>query len=152
MSKLLELWVKGLELDWSKLYGEVKPRRISLPAYPFAKDRYWIEAAAGRPVAADKVLHPLLHRTTSNLSEQMHGFSSRVPRQEMSAAQGPVIGSLLAVPVWQASGAKAFVEDIQYAVHDLVLCELSQVNVAAVQVYPLPHIRCLVLEAGERRI
>ena len=45
--KLLELWVKGLELDWSKLYGEVKPRRISLPAYPFAKERYWIETAAG---------------------------------------------------------------------------------------------------------
>ena len=25
VSKLLELWVKGLELDWSKLYGEAKP-------------------------------------------------------------------------------------------------------------------------------
>src|SRR5204863_3524484 len=24
LAKLLELWVKGLELDWSKLYGETK--------------------------------------------------------------------------------------------------------------------------------
>src|SRR5262249_28261987 len=42
LSKLLDLWVKGLELDWDKLYGEVKPQRISLPTYPFAKERYWI--------------------------------------------------------------------------------------------------------------
>jgi len=41
-SKLLELWVRGLDLDWNKLYGNVRPRRVSLPAYPFAKERYWI--------------------------------------------------------------------------------------------------------------
>ena len=46
--KLLELWVKGLWFDWSTLYGEVKPRRISLPTYPFAKERYWVP----EPVAA----------------------------------------------------------------------------------------------------
>ena len=49
LSKLVELWVKGLELDWSKLYGEVKPRRVSLPTYPFARERYWIDTA---PAAA----------------------------------------------------------------------------------------------------
>lgn len=40
--QLLDLWVKGLSFDWSKLYGNVKPRRISLPTYPFAKERYWL--------------------------------------------------------------------------------------------------------------
>ena len=28
LSKLLELWVNGLELDWNKLYGEIKPQRV----------------------------------------------------------------------------------------------------------------------------
>ena len=41
--KLLELWVKGLSFDWDQLYGDAKPRRISLPTYPFAKELYWIE-------------------------------------------------------------------------------------------------------------
>ncbi|UUZ97254.1 hypothetical protein LJK87_12845 [Paenibacillus sp. P25] len=41
-AKLVSLWVKGLQIDWSKLYGEVKPRRISLPTYPFAEERYWV--------------------------------------------------------------------------------------------------------------
>jgi polyketide synthase PksN len=46
LSKLAELWVKGLSLDWQRLYGDAKPRRISLPTYPFARERYWVEAAA----------------------------------------------------------------------------------------------------------
>ena len=41
--KLLELWVKGLSFDWRRLYGEARPRRISLPTYPFARERYWIK-------------------------------------------------------------------------------------------------------------
>jgi polyketide synthase PksL len=77
LSKLLELWVKGLEVDWSKLYGEVKPQRVSLPTYPFVKERYWIDTAAGGRVAvrdaATAVLHPLLHSNTSDLSEQRYG-------------------------------------------------------------------------------
>ena len=31
LSKLLELWVKGLDLDWSRLYGEVKPHASACP-------------------------------------------------------------------------------------------------------------------------
>jgi acyl transferase domain-containing protein len=34
--------VKGLVFDWKRLYGERKPKRISLPTYPFARERYWI--------------------------------------------------------------------------------------------------------------
>ena len=40
-SKLLKLWVEGFEPDWESVYGAVNPRRISLPAYPFAKQRFW---------------------------------------------------------------------------------------------------------------
>lgn len=39
--KLLELWVKGLQVDWSPLYAASVPRRVSLPPYPFAKERCW---------------------------------------------------------------------------------------------------------------
>jgi polyketide synthase PksN len=74
-SKLLELWVKGLEVDWNRLYGEVRPRRISLPTYPFARERYWIDVAAAPPAAtnaAASVLHPLLHSNTSDLAAQRY--------------------------------------------------------------------------------
>src|SRR5262249_24769765 len=81
-SKVLELWVRGVEVDWGKLYCEVKPQRMSLPTYPFAKERYWIDtgvagtAAAGEGVLLSglttAVLHPLLHSNTSDLSEQRY--------------------------------------------------------------------------------
>jgi acyl transferase domain-containing protein/acyl carrier protein len=45
LSKLSSLWVRGLNFDWNKLYGDRQPRRVSLPTYPFAKERYWIEDA-----------------------------------------------------------------------------------------------------------
>lgn len=41
-AKLLRLWVKGLQIDWNKLYGENKPQKMSLPTYPFTKEQYWI--------------------------------------------------------------------------------------------------------------
>ncbi len=75
-SKVLELWVKGLEVDWDPLYRDEKPRRVSLPTYPFAKERCWVDASARpkgvAPAAAISVLHPLLHGNTSDLSEQRY--------------------------------------------------------------------------------
>jgi len=43
-NKLLDLWVKGLAIDWHKLYGSTKAKRLSLPGYPFVKQRYWAAA------------------------------------------------------------------------------------------------------------
>ncbi|HKP98382.1 MAG TPA: type I polyketide synthase, partial [Fibrobacteria bacterium] len=74
--KLLELWVKGLELDWDRLHGDAKPRRVALPTYPFARDRYWIDAHAGAaPEGAAGRLHPLVHRNTSDFGGQSYASS-----------------------------------------------------------------------------
>ncbi|MCW3466426.1 SDR family NAD(P)-dependent oxidoreductase [Chitinophaga nivalis] len=39
--RLLELWTKGYDLDWELLYPAGFPSRVSLPTYPFARERYW---------------------------------------------------------------------------------------------------------------
>jgi acyl transferase domain-containing protein/acyl carrier protein/SAM-dependent methyltransferase len=77
LTKVLELWVKGLEVDWRKLYADAAPRRVSLPTYPFARERYWRDPPAGEPLAAAAQaavlhLHPLLHRNTSDLNSQRY--------------------------------------------------------------------------------
>jgi len=83
-SKLLKLWAKGLELDWNKLYGENKPRRIVLPTYPFAKERYWIDNPDGSRLGAAAPLHPLVHRNTSTLSRQSYAsvFGEPLARED----------------------------------------------------------------------
>ena len=91
--KVLELWVRGVEVEWGRLYGERKPRRMSLPTYPFAREHYWIEAGAEsrkgegaerRGVEAVAVLHPLVQRNTSDLGEQR--YSTRLTGEEFFLA------------------------------------------------------------------
>jgi polyketide synthase PksN len=41
LSRLAELWVYGVEVDWRLLYKDCAVYRIPLPVYPFNKERYW---------------------------------------------------------------------------------------------------------------
>ncbi|ADM70832.1 Polyketide synthase PksN [Paenibacillus polymyxa E681] len=92
--RISDLWVKGVHMDWSRLYGNVQPRRIPLPTYPFARERYWIHVDEEKPVAnAAAHLHPLLHQNTSVLSEQR--FSSTFSGQEFYLKDSVVDGKLV---------------------------------------------------------
>ncbi|MBW4478215.1 MAG: SDR family NAD(P)-dependent oxidoreductase [Tolypothrix brevis GSE-NOS-MK-07-07A] len=56
--KLAALWVAGTSLDWNLLYGENRPRRISLPSYPFARESYWLDEvveAKAEDLTTDKI-------------------------------------------------------------------------------------------------
>jgi polyketide synthase PksL len=44
MKQLAKLWVSGTKIDWNQLYSKQKPRRISLPGYPFELKRYWYDS------------------------------------------------------------------------------------------------------------
>lgn len=39
---MAQLWVMGLEIEWDHLYLGGVPRKVSLPAYPFARTRHWV--------------------------------------------------------------------------------------------------------------
>jgi acyl transferase domain-containing protein/SAM-dependent methyltransferase len=56
---LLDLWLKGMTVAWERLYDDPKPRRISLPTYPFARERCWVpRAAASDGARSSRVLQP----------------------------------------------------------------------------------------------
>uniref|UniRef100_UPI00272B21A7 type I polyketide synthase n=1 Tax=Vallitalea guaymasensis TaxID=1185412 RepID=UPI00272B21A7 len=86
--KVLELWVEGSKVDWDKMYDSIKPHRISLPTYPFIKEKYWVpeedncEVQPIKEINQDRKtkLHPLLHENTSDFWEQR--FSSTFTGQE----------------------------------------------------------------------
>ena len=93
-TKLLDLWVKGLEIEWDEVWGARKPRRVSMPTYPFANVRCWVDTtAANRALASASaapatVLHPLLHRNTSDFSAQR--YSSTFTGEEFFLADHQV--------------------------------------------------------------
>lgn len=40
------LWLAGVEIDWDGVHASERRRRVPLPAYPFERQRYWIEYQA----------------------------------------------------------------------------------------------------------
>jgi amino acid adenylation domain-containing protein len=76
LTALAQLWLAGVPIDWKALHGERRPRRISLPSYPFERQRYWLDARA-TPAAG------------------------HVPSNVSSASQGPPTAVQYSVPVWQ---------------------------------------------------
>jgi polyketide synthase PksM len=128
-SKLFDLWAKGLDLDWNKFYEEVKPSRISLPTYPFARDRYWIDAAdtvqPASKSAVIAVLHPLLHLNTSDLMQQ--SYSSTFSGKEFFWADKGGVGLKILPAVAFLEMARAAVEKAMPAPHESSILELHNV-------------------------
>lgn len=55
LTALADLYVQGYLLDWRALYAGAPPRRVRLPAYPFARQRYWCERGEVAPVVSAPV-------------------------------------------------------------------------------------------------
>lgn len=43
LNQIGRLWLYGKNIDWLQYYEGEKRRRISIPTYPFQRDRFWIE-------------------------------------------------------------------------------------------------------------
>ncbi|MFN6479148.1 type I polyketide synthase [Nostoc sp. DedQUE07] len=44
LQTLGQLWLFGVDIDWSEFYTDEQRHRLPLPTYPFERQRYWIEA------------------------------------------------------------------------------------------------------------
>ncbi|TMC24581.1 MAG: SDR family NAD(P)-dependent oxidoreductase, partial [Chloroflexi bacterium] len=111
--KILQWWVKGLKIEWQRLYtigagleprttigvsvrhdpyspqpmatAPALPQRISLPTYPFARERYWlltpkIEPISGSTVISLTVTSPA--NTASPLSSTEHVLLDKIENIE----------------------------------------------------------------------
>ncbi|WP_310416818.1 SDR family NAD(P)-dependent oxidoreductase, partial [Chamaesiphon sp. OTE_8_metabat_110] len=46
LKTLGQLWLNGVEIDWTSFYADRQCQRVPLPTYPFDRQRYWIDAPA----------------------------------------------------------------------------------------------------------
>jgi amino acid adenylation domain-containing protein len=72
LESLGKLWLAGVEIDWPRVYAAERRRRVSLPSYPFERQRYWIDrnesagrAAPAAPPSASGLYLPAFRRTPS---------------------------------------------------------------------------------------
>jgi acyl transferase domain-containing protein len=68
---LASMWAAGEDVDWESLYPGTEPRRIGLPTYPFARERYWVTDSLipERRTPSNAQLHPLISYNSSTLKE-----------------------------------------------------------------------------------
>lgn len=57
--KLASAWVQGMPMNWRRLYQAGTPRRLSLPTYPFARQRYWAGSKAAEVLEASAMAMPV---------------------------------------------------------------------------------------------
>ena len=147
--KLLDLWVGGGTLDWSALHGDPAPRRISLPAYPFAGERYWIPGGPAPETTGAARLHPLLHNNTSSLSEQR--FTSVYTGAEFFLADHRVRGERVLSGAACLELVRAAVDASLDGPHgDPVLCDVVWARPVTVGGEPVEvHVRLLPDERGD---
>lgn len=72
MDQLAQLWVKGVEIPWEKIYVDQRPRRMPLPTYPFAGERYWVpsEEESGKSISRDVTASPNAIQVTDLMTLQ----------------------------------------------------------------------------------
>ena len=56
------LWVRGARVAWQAVDDPPARRRVSLPSYPFERQRFWIDESEPLASATDPSAHPLLGR------------------------------------------------------------------------------------------
>ena len=73
--KLAQLWIDGLASDWQGMAQDGMGRRISLPTYPFADKRHWLEPADDASMligaTSTSALHPLIDTNESTFERQL---------------------------------------------------------------------------------
>jgi len=47
LGALARLWVAGCAVDWSSVYRDERPQRVSMPGYQFQRRRFWIDPVTG---------------------------------------------------------------------------------------------------------
>lgn len=95
-TSLGELYVRGVAINWPGIDKEYRRRKITLPTYPFQRQRYWIErrgAPANNP-QTDAFAQLLADHTPDGQLEQLAELLAR--RKELAGAEKATVLQVLA--------------------------------------------------------
>src|SRR5947209_5580163 len=87
LEKIARLWTLGVKVDWSLMHRDASHKRVSLPTYPFAKERCWLSVETPSPRSVEPAVDsrkPLAHRHSEE--KQRTHYVTRVPAQSSTNA------------------------------------------------------------------
>ena len=96
--RLLELWAQGLTLDWNKVQEADspmrKPARVSLPTYPFAPERCWVDGESRLTMRA------AANTTVKSPGEPTKASQKAIPEVVDQPAAEDNFSDVMLIPKW----------------------------------------------------
>ena len=95
-------WVRGAEVEWPAFYRGRSLRRAILPAYPFERERHWLEPEAVSPRGPEPITAPALfpgRRLSSPLSDIQYEISLGAPAWPL-LADHRIYGAIVVPGAW----------------------------------------------------
>jgi len=102
LDALGRMWLHGVDIDWMGLHGQSAPRRIGLPAYSFARKRYWIERRTARAAPAEESLSAGI-QSRLVFAEAAEPRATSYPRPHLKSAYVPASNEIESriIELWQ---------------------------------------------------
>ena len=98
LNTLGQLWMSGIEVDWSSFYANEHRHRLPLPTYPFERQRYWLEST----VSEESSLSDSVSNSSANRRYSMELDSSSAPELQ-TLEKKPDLADWFYIPVWKQS-------------------------------------------------
>lgn len=97
LNQIAKLWITGKNVNWEALYEDKVVHRLSLPTYPFAEQRHWVEQKEieQKEIKYTDSLMPLIDRNESTLEEQIY---KKVLRQEQFYLRDHIVNHQSVLP------------------------------------------------------
>lgn len=84
LNTLGQLWLEGVEIEWSNFCAHEQRHRLQLPTYPFERHSYWIEL---RPIKSSAVRSPTIWPAPFSTSGTSQIFISSTTQPSRSDAE-----------------------------------------------------------------
>ena len=94
---LLELWVRGLEVDWRALHEGAPRRIVALPGYPFADTAYWVPGPALAPTQLAAPAPPMTPPVDAALTSDEPSDPTPTPKDRALTALVAIAARVLEV-------------------------------------------------------
>ncbi|WP_438021152.1 SDR family NAD(P)-dependent oxidoreductase [Sorangium sp. So ce315] len=134
-----ELSTRGLTLDWNAFFAPFAPRKVSLPTYPFQRERFWLDASTAH--AADVASaglasadHPLLGAAVALADRDGFVFTGRLSLAEHPWLEGHAVFGIPVLP-----GA-ALLELALHVAHRVGLDTVEELTLDPPPRSPLPRL------------
>lgn len=130
-----KLWVGGVSVDWPALYKNNRPAILQLPTYPFARERYWMDAPspAAQPNQKQSHYEKLSSLPTKELLVHLVHQLAKIDYEQIGLDKtfaGIGIDSLMAMElltcIERATGVRIFFSDLNKRLSLTTLAELIE--------------------------